>query len=146
MSPTKLKRLGDIFQRMQDYVNCGDIEGYLNASREFHQYIIEASENSRLIQMYKALSGQIWWLGTMILTRSDRSKASLRGHKRILDALIARDKVKVRKITEDHVRRGGQFFLEQFLRRQKKFSLALSSDQGRDEVFSLLFQINRTGA
>ncbi len=107
ISNSKLKNLGDIFQRMQDYVKCGDIEEYLNASREFHQCIIEASKNSRLIQTYKALSGQIWWLGTMILTRSDRSKASLRDHKKILDALIARDKKKARKTMGNHVRRGG---------------------------------------
>ena len=131
---------------MQGCVNCGDIEEYLNASREFHQCLIEESENSRLIQTYQTLSGQIWWLGTMILTQSDRSKVSVADHKKILDALITRDKKKARKITEDHVRRAGQFFLKRFLRMQGNISLALNSDQGSDEVFSLLSQVDRMGS
>jgi DNA-binding GntR family transcriptional regulator len=88
---------------------------YVEASRRFHRAFIEASGNSRLVQMYEAMSREIWWLGTMILSRSDRHRTSVQEHGEILDALAARDAKRAQTVTEDHVWRGGELFFEQFL-------------------------------
>jgi len=111
----EMARLKAIFERMQALATRGERAGYLAASRRFHQTFIDASGNARLIQMYEAMSRQIWWLGTIILTQSDRHETSFHEHREIMEALLARDAKRAQTVAEDHVRRGGELFFEQFL-------------------------------
>jgi DNA-binding GntR family transcriptional regulator len=111
----ELARLKATFARMAKLASRGDRSGYLAASREFHHGFIDASGNGRLIQMYEAMSRQIWWLGTIILTQTDRHTTSLQEHHEILDTLLARDAKRAQVVAEDHVRRGGELFFEQVL-------------------------------
>lgn len=115
ITASELARLKGLYRTMERLALAGDRVGYLTASRRFHQAFIEASGNSRLVQMYEAMRRQIWWLGTMILTQSDRHKTSVKEHQEILNALAARDAKRAEAVTEDHVRRGGEFFFQQFL-------------------------------
>jgi DNA-binding GntR family transcriptional regulator len=111
----ELVKLKAIYRQMC-HLGAGDHRArYVEASRRFHRAFIEASGNSRLVQMYEAMSREIWWLGTMILSRSDRHRTSVREHGEILDALATRDGKRAQAVTEDHVRRGGELFFEQFL-------------------------------
>jgi DNA-binding GntR family transcriptional regulator len=111
----ELARLEAIFARMQRLAARKDRAGYLDTSRRFHHAFMNASGNTRLVQMYDAMSRQIWWLGTIILTQSDRHKTSLGEHREILDTLRARDSKRAQAVAEDHVRQGGELFFEQFL-------------------------------
>ena len=111
----ELARLQGLHQRMQQLVTRGDRDGYATTSREFHEAIIAAGGNARLMRMYAAMSRQIWWLGTMVMTRSERSATSMREHADLLDSLLARDVKRAREAAENHARRGGEFFFEQFL-------------------------------
>jgi DNA-binding GntR family transcriptional regulator len=104
-----------LHQRMQQLVTRGDRDGYATTSRRFHEAIIEAGGNARLIRIYAAMSRQIWWLGTMVMTRSDRSETSMREHADLVDALVARDPKRAQEAAENHARHGGEFFFEQFL-------------------------------
>ncbi len=115
ITDNELTRLQALHQRMQQLVTLGDRDGYARTSREFHEAIIEAGGNGRLIRMYAAMSRQIWWLGTMVMTRSDRSETSMREHADLLDGLVARDGKRAQEAAENHARRGGEFFFEQFL-------------------------------
>src|SRR5262245_13635660 len=111
----ELARLQGLHQRMQQLVARGDRDGYARTSRDFHEAIIEAGGNARLIRMYVGMSRQIWWLGTMVMTRSDRSATSMREHADILDGLLARDGKRAQAAAENHARHGGDFFFQQFL-------------------------------
>ena len=111
----ELAELKTIYQQMCRFGERGDRARYLEASRRFHQAFIEASGNSRLAEIYEAMSRQIWWLGSMILSQSDRHRTSVQEHGEILEALAARDAKRAQTVTEDHVRRGGELFFEQFL-------------------------------
>lgn len=111
----ELTRLKAIYQQMCRLSERGSRARYVDVSRQFHQAFIEASGNSRLVQIYEAMSRQIWWLGSMILSQSDRHRTSVQEHGEILDALAARDAKRAQTVTEDHVRRGGELFFEQFL-------------------------------
>jgi DNA-binding GntR family transcriptional regulator len=115
ITDAEIGRLSALHERMQQLVWHGNRDGYAATSREFHDTIIEAGRNSRLIRMYDAMSQQIWWLGTMVMTRSDRSETSMREHADLLDALRARDGKRAQEAAEHHARRGGEFFFEQFL-------------------------------
>lgn len=111
----ELTRLKAIYQQMRRLSHRGERARYVAVSRSFHQAFIAASGNSRLVQIYEAMSRQIWWLGSVILSQSDRHRTSVQEHGEILDALAARDGKRAQAVTEDHVRRGGELFFEQFL-------------------------------
>jgi len=111
----ELARLQALHKRMQQFVTRGDLDGYAMTSQEFHEAIIEAGGNTRLARIYDAMSRQIWWLGTMVMTRSSRSETSMREHADLLDGLMARDGKRAQEAAENHAQRGGQFFFEQFL-------------------------------
>jgi len=115
ITPAELAGLKATYQRMERLADRGARAAYVEATRHFHQAFIKASGNSRLIQMYETMSRQIWWLATMVLVQSDRHVTSVREHKEILDALVSRDGKRAQAVAEDHVRRGGDFFFEQFL-------------------------------
>lgn len=111
----ELRRLRAVHEQTRSAVARGDRNGYAAASRRFHETLIEVSGNSRLIRMYEGMSRQIWWLGNMIMTRSDRHRTSVREHSDLLEALTSRDGKRAQEMAEDHARRGGEFFFEQFL-------------------------------
>jgi DNA-binding GntR family transcriptional regulator len=115
ITPSKLSKLTGVLGEMRYLSQRGDRVRYTASSRRFHQLLIAASGNARLVEIYKAMSRQIWWLGTMILSKSDRYRTSVDEHAEILDALAARDSKRAQVVTEDHVRRGAENFVEHFI-------------------------------
>lgn len=115
ITDAELRRLRAVHEQTKRAVAGGDRHAYAAASRRFHETLIAASGNSRLIRLYDGMSRQIWWLGNMVMTGSDRHRTSVREHGDILDALAARDGKRAQEMAEDHARRGGDFFFEQFL-------------------------------
>jgi DNA-binding GntR family transcriptional regulator len=111
---TELRGLRAIHEQTRRAVGRGDRHTYATASRRFHEALIAASGNSRLIRLYDRVSLQIWWLGNMVMTGSDRHRTSVREHGDILEALATRDAKRAQEMMEEHGRRGGAFFFDQF--------------------------------
>lgn len=107
MSDQDLERLAGYFARMEREADQPTGQRYLEASRVFHDFIMEAARNGTLLEIYRGLERKIHWLRGLSLSRPDRIPASLAEHRAILDAMRRREAELAERLTRDHVERAG---------------------------------------
>ena len=77
---------------------------FLNSNNEFHDLIVEVSDNHALKNAFLQLRPGINLIRMMSLNRnSERLSMAIEQHKLILEAIMARDQLLVRKRTHDYV-------------------------------------------
>ena len=94
-----LDRLGACMQRMEQTAAANDEQEYLNADRDFHVILAEASGNRVLFRIAILLRDFLW----QSLRIPQSTRPSLSEHKAILQAVRARDPAGARFAMELHV-------------------------------------------
>ena len=91
LSNIDLQMLGSIVKGMDECQENGDIEGYFELNREFHNRIIALSGNRVLTQVYSEMFGKLERARYQVNYDSRRWKESSVEHHWIMEALRARD-------------------------------------------------------
>jgi GntR family transcriptional repressor for pyruvate dehydrogenase complex len=110
--PEMLKKLVDIVDRMADCREPQDIEQYNVLDAKFHVTLIEACGNDILITLYRNLAGLL--IKSVVKTGYMRGslEQSLNDHRRILEALVARDPDRAKELMERHLSKTRQRLAE----------------------------------
>lgn len=81
----QIERIEEIYLHQSE--NQKDKQSFIFIDKDFHMYLAELSQNSRLINLMHNLSDQMRWFGIMALNASDRTERTLQEHKSIIEGL-----------------------------------------------------------
>lgn len=83
-----------------------DIIRYQSLNKRFHDIMIKASGHMRLRKILQIMHNQVKRLSCMSLTNKEHLDESLYYHKRILEAIKARDITLATRLTREHISQG----------------------------------------
>lgn len=86
-----LHLMGDIFAKMCEFRDKQDYDSYSRCNSRFHDIIYEASGKSVAVNMIKGIKIQLTRFRFRTMLVPGRSDDSIREHKALLDAFIAKD-------------------------------------------------------
>jgi len=97
----KLKRIVEEFQKK---IEEGDNEGLIKLDKEFHDLIFAASRNDKLIQVMNNLQEHVHRFRVRYINEEKKAKKIYQEHKKITEAIEARDTDAARRWAEKHIR------------------------------------------
>lgn len=103
ISQEKNNQLLKILHEMRLAHENGDSEKYINLSKKFHGTLIEISENSKLINIYRTLENQIGTFRKITLSQQTRVNKSLKEHEDIISTIISGRAEKAEKLIRRHI-------------------------------------------
>ena len=84
-------------------IDTGNLDDVVQADTDFHSLLYKASRNSRLPQILNNLREQIQRFRTTSLSYPGRMKFALEEHRKIVEAIGARDGDLARKLAQEHI-------------------------------------------
>jgi DNA-binding GntR family transcriptional regulator len=102
-SDEQLAALESAVAELESTADQGDVPGFLLADRDFHLRLLELTGNRRLVRLVDQLRDQTRLMGLMELAQAGRLMSSAREHRRILEALKARDGDLVEELMRVHI-------------------------------------------
>ena len=99
----ELKKLEEVYRRMEKCFREGNLAKYIQADKEFHGSFIRRSENLLLVPLAENFSSLIERFRFMTLRLSKRAGESLSEHKRILTAFRNREPEAAEKEVKNHL-------------------------------------------
>ena len=106
MTDEDIAELKKLWSKMKSLAKKEELNRYLMASSDFHNKLIACSRNKRLEAIYYGLRNSINSLRYIVHRTNERMDSSIREHQAIIEALKARDKDLVEKLSREHVRKG----------------------------------------
>ena len=94
MSANEIDYMSNLNAKMKDFYDRSDVQGILRTHNEFHEILIHACGNERLINLIKNLAKQHQRF-RIVLSHTDFVLESTRVHDQILSALRAKDAEKL---------------------------------------------------
>lgn len=93
-------------QMSDQALKAGDVELYTRLVHEFHDLLIKGSDNLKLEAHYRTLMHQLAYnrLVKTSLAQRDRPSQSDSEHRRVLDAILAKDGDRAEQLMRQHVR------------------------------------------
>jgi len=98
----QLAALRKLVLDMEQLDPIADIEKVLEKNREFHYIIYSASGNETLVEMIEQLWRHIQRLRSFYLLTPNGYRDSTAEHRRILDAIAAKDQTEVEELVRMH--------------------------------------------
>jgi DNA-binding GntR family transcriptional regulator len=108
-----LKPLEDKLKEFQTCLNNGKIDELLRINTEFHDTLYALSESPKLINLIGDLKDQIYRFRKILLREADMARAVDEDHRKMLEAMKARDPDQVESLVKEHILRGQKLALEQ---------------------------------
>lgn len=99
----QLAKLRALAAEIARYARQGSIEEYLQADRNFHLAVVEATGNSRLVEIIARLRSQARLFGLQKIAEAGQLEASSRDHDEILEAIENRDPDRAEKLMRAHL-------------------------------------------
>ncbi len=99
----QLVQLRALAAEIARYAKQGSIEEYLQADRNFHLAVIEATGNSRLVEIIARLRSQARLFGLQKIAEAGQLEASSRDHDDLLAAIEHRDPHRAEEIMRAHL-------------------------------------------
>lgn len=84
-------------------VRGSSFKEWFRHDREFHSYIIEKSDNRRLVQMYSSIMDQNLRMRILAGKVPRRIADTNQEHEKIVDALLSQDEDRIEKVMSDHI-------------------------------------------
>jgi DNA-binding GntR family transcriptional regulator len=81
----------------------GDLGAYFRCNQEIHARLVEFTGNATLVQSWRALNAKVQRVRYMANLSGDRWQQAVREHESMLDALAARDGIRLGAILRDHL-------------------------------------------
>lgn len=107
----QLSTLARLVDEMDDAERCNDSERFYQLNIEFHDRIVDYTENDRLRAISEGLVKELHLYRRRSLLLGGGLKVSNREHRRILSALRARDPAQAGSALEQHILAGKRRFL-----------------------------------
>ena len=99
----ELEELERYLVRIMESIGADDLSLMVEVDTDFHTQLYKASRNERLSQIISNLREQIQRFRKTSLAVPGRMKAALEEHKKIVEAISARDGVLARHLAEEHI-------------------------------------------
>lgn len=104
---------------LDQYTSASDFHRYFPLNLKFHDRVVELAGNSRLVDMYRRLTNELHTLRRNGLLRGGGLSVSNIEHRRIVDALDARDPEAAAQAMVAHTRSGKERFLKHMTARPR---------------------------
>jgi DNA-binding GntR family transcriptional regulator len=100
----ELEELERYLVRISEEIETGgDLDKVVEIDTDFHTLLYKASRNNRLSQIINNLREQIQRFRTTSLSYPGRMKAAVEEHRRIVEAISARDGELAHKLAQEHI-------------------------------------------
>jgi DNA-binding GntR family transcriptional regulator len=98
----EISKIKNIFHEVEKYLDpkYSKKRGALN--NQFHESLVNCSQNKKLIEVYKSQTKQVHWGRFFTSDEPLRPEKSFKDHQKILNAFIKKDGEKVRTLVENH--------------------------------------------
>lgn len=103
MTAEQLQALKDTKKEFEEILESGDVKKIADVDVRLHDIIYEATDNARLIALLGNMREQLFRYRVECLKNPENYPALIAEHNAIVDALEARDKVKVTEAMHEHV-------------------------------------------
>lgn len=117
------KDLIPLEKKMLEYQKCLEkktTDKLQKINTEFHDLLYALSKNPKLVKMINQLRAQISRFRQMILKQEDYAQESNEDHVRMLEAIRNRDVDTVEKLVRDHILKGKNAVLNQWIEQEKE--------------------------
>jgi len=99
----ELEELERILVQMAEIIEKGDLSGFVESDTRFHDVLYQTSRNQRLIQILSTLRDEIQRFRSVSLAYPGRMKEALEEHRKIVEAIAARDEDLAKKVAIEHI-------------------------------------------
>lgn len=114
ISRVEIKRLKEILEIMEIYMNENNYPDYIKAHGEFNEIILNASKNKRLIEQMQHLYEYLKSLRKVSLHKSNKRQDVLKEHRKILKAIEDGNEEEAEKEARIHVTNAKIRFIESY--------------------------------
>lgn len=90
-------------EELKEYADKKDVAGILEKDAELHEIIFNAARNSKLIDMVDSLREQVQRFRISYVSTHEQASQLYKEHKKIIDAIVKRDKEMAKKYAEEHI-------------------------------------------
>lgn len=101
--PEEVRVLREHIGRMESAAAEGNVDGYLRANLEFHEYLVALTGNAKLLLTYRRLVNELRLFRRLTLAHGDTLAVSAREHREIVDQIAAGKAVAAGRALYDHV-------------------------------------------
>ena len=99
----ELENLERQYVKSVEQMEKADVKGMVEVDTGFHQLLYQASRNERLAQIINNLREQSQVFRQTSLSYPGRMKVALKEHRKIVDAIWARDPETARRLAQEHI-------------------------------------------
>jgi len=117
----ELEELERYLVKISDDIENGDLERVVATDTDFHSILYKASRNQRLSQIISNLREQIQRFRTTSLSYPGRMKIALEEHRKIVEAISARDGELACKLAQEHIDNAENSMMSMIHQQDKKF-------------------------
>jgi len=104
ITDAELADLDELVDRMSEHAKNGAVGDFFIANVAFHELLCELSGNSKLLEVYRRLAGEIGRFQARTLALRGSLDGSVTEHRAILAAIRLRDADKAAELTSAHIR------------------------------------------
>ncbi|MGE5598300.1 MAG: GntR family transcriptional regulator [Bacteroidota bacterium] len=108
----ELEELERYLVRITESIESDDLSSMVEVDTDFHSQLYRASRNERLSLIISNLREQIQRFRKTSLSLPGRMRAALEEHKKIVEALSARDGALARRLAEEHIENAEQSLMD----------------------------------
>ena len=99
----QLKELRGLIERMEKASTRNDLDAYHPLNLRFHDALVEFAGNRKMLHTYRRLVNELNLFRRHTLAQRDRLPTSTREHRKIVDAIAARDAETAGRLLNEHV-------------------------------------------
>jgi DNA-binding GntR family transcriptional regulator len=103
LEESELARLRELHEEMIEHAKRGEVNAFFEANAAFHDLFVSASQNQKLLEVYRLLMDQMGrYLARSLALRGSLEK-SVAEHSAILEAVEARDGDRATRLLAEHI-------------------------------------------
>lgn len=106
LSPEHFEKLDRLLEDQERACKKGDLDGYLHADSEFHDFFLNLYGNKTILEAIIQVRQRFYTVGVSVLTTQKDIEASLEYHREIVRALKEKDTEAAVRVTHDHLKFG----------------------------------------
>ncbi|MFB3915882.1 MAG: GntR family transcriptional regulator [Terriglobales bacterium] len=114
LTENDLSHLEEIYNEMVKAGEANDVKTYAQLNFDFHRAFVKLSKNTSLQKLLRTLHGRARWFLFGGLSVDRATEVSLKEHREILDAFVARDSERVFQAVRRHILAAGNKVQESF--------------------------------
>lgn len=102
-SDEKIEEMERCLVELSAMIEAKDLKRIVEIDSRFHEILYSSSRNERLSQLLSLLREQIHRFRTRTMTHPSRMRVALEEHRRIIEAVAARDGALARRLAQEHI-------------------------------------------